>query len=96
MEKKERPLVQTLFEDREMQPQEAVHALCKYLLGENYYIVDPVSGPQANAIIVDDILIKHSKRYRKERAMYQFNRSGGKEIRIFGHVINIKKERKRK
>ena len=90
----ERSLVQTLFEDRELQPQKAIHALCDYLLGEDYTIVDPVCNIQANAIIVDEILLKYSKRYRKERAIYQFNRSGGKEIRIFGHVINIKKGEK--
>lgn len=90
-----RPLIQQLFEDKEISSKEAINGLCDYLLGEDYYIVDPVHGTQANAIIVDEILCKYSKKYRKERAAYVFNRDGGKEIRIFGHVINIKKEKRK-
>lgn len=39
--------------------QEAVNQLCKYLLGENWYIADPVNNLQANAIIVDEIKAKY-------------------------------------
>lgn len=35
---------------------EALQILSDALLGEHYYITDPVSGKQANAIIVRDIL----------------------------------------
>lgn len=94
--KTKRPLIQQLFEDREISSQEAIYGLCDYLLGENYYIVDPVSSAQANAIIVDEILCKYSKKYRKERAAYVFNRDGGKEVSVFGLKINIKKEKRRK
>lgn len=34
---------------------EAIHILCKNLLGDDYYIVDPVSSKQANSIIVRDV-----------------------------------------
>ena len=44
----------------------ALNILVRYLLGEDYYIVDPVGQTQANAIIVDDILKKYSSKYRKE------------------------------
>lgn len=43
-----------------------VSILVDYLLGEDWYIVDPVSTAQANPIILDAILKKYSKRYRTE------------------------------
>lgn len=44
----------------------AVNVLQEYLLGEDYYIVDPLPNCQANTIIVHDILLLYSRRYRKE------------------------------
>lgn len=38
-----------------MTADEAFRELTDYLLGSHYYIEDPVSGAQANAIIVDEI-----------------------------------------
>lgn len=38
-----------------------------YLLGENWYVVDPLSQTQVNEIALYEILEKHSRRYRKER-----------------------------
>lgn len=46
-------------------PQMAIHILSAYLLGEDYYIVDPLPNDQANTIIIQDILFKYSKEYRK-------------------------------
>lgn len=43
-----------------LDPQEAVDILCKKLLGDDYYISDPVGERQANAIIVKDILRKYT------------------------------------
>ena len=40
----------------------AINVLCQYLLGEDYYIVDPLSPPQADTIIVQDILHKYCNR----------------------------------
>lgn len=44
---------------------EALHILTKELLGEDYYIEDPVHGPQANAIIVRDILSQYHRKRKK-------------------------------
>lgn len=41
---------------------EALDVLTRELLGEGYYIVDPVGGAQANAIIVRDILERYAPR----------------------------------
>ena len=43
-----------------------------YLLGMNYYIVDPVNGVQANRIILDDIIHKfpQSKRIQKNDTIW--------------------------
>lgn len=38
--------------------QEALNFLCHQILTDDYYISDPVSGKQANSIIVKDILKK--------------------------------------
>lgn len=46
--------------------QEAIHILTNYLLGEDYYIINPLCNEQANAEIVADILYKYSRKYRKE------------------------------
>lgn len=38
-----------------------------YLLGENWYVVNPLSQAQVNEIALYNILEKYSKRYRKEK-----------------------------
>lgn len=37
-----------------------------YLLGEDWYVEDPLGQTQINEIALYEILRKHSKRYRKE------------------------------
>lgn len=37
-----------------------------YLLGEDWYVVDPLGQTQINEIALYKILEKHSKRYNKE------------------------------
>jgi hypothetical protein len=53
-----------------MQPplkaQKAVDFLQTYLLGEDWYIVNPVNCEQGNSQVVHEILMKYSKDYRKE------------------------------
>lgn len=49
-----------------MDAQTAVGFLRRYLLGENWYSVNPISTEQINTEIVHEILMKHSKEYRKE------------------------------
>jgi len=41
--------------------QKAFDELTKYILGKDYYIVDPLSCDQANAIILEDIKKKYDR-----------------------------------
>lgn len=49
-----------------LQAQKAVNFLKDYLLGENWYVTDPVKAEQCNTQIVHEILMKYSREYRKE------------------------------
>ena len=49
----------------ELSPEDALQLLCDELLGENYYIADPVNGRQANAIIALDILKRYAPKKKK-------------------------------
>ena len=53
-----------------MQPplnaQKALGFLCDYLLGEDWYVVNPVNTEQCNTQLVHEILLKYSKEYQKE------------------------------
>lgn len=40
--------------------------LREYLLGSDWCVIDPISQEQFNTMLVDDILYKYSKKYRKE------------------------------
>ena len=44
-----------------MEAQKAVDELATYLLGDDYYIVDPVSESQANNIIIDEIKSRYGR-----------------------------------
>lgn len=46
-----------------MTKEEGFDLLCKYFLGDNYYIVDPVSPTQGYAIMVDDIVRLYESKY---------------------------------
>ena len=41
--------------------------IIEYLLGEDWYVVDPLGRNQINEIALYQILEKYSKRYRKEK-----------------------------
>ena len=56
--------------DPPLDAQSAVNFLCNYLLGENWYVVVSESQKQVNSVIVDEILFKYSKQYRKEVKEY--------------------------
>ena len=43
--------------------------MIKYLLGDDWYVVDPLGQTQINEIALYEILEKYSKRYRTERRM---------------------------
>ena len=53
-----------------MQPplnaQKALGFLCDYLLGEDWYVVNPVNTEQCNTQLVHEILLKYSSEYNKE------------------------------
>lgn len=49
-----------------LQAQKAINFLKDYLLGEKWYVVNPVNTEQCNAQIVHEILMKYSREYRKE------------------------------
>jgi len=49
-----------------MDSQFALNILIDYILGEDWYVVDPLSNNQINTVAVDCILYKCSKKYRKE------------------------------
>lgn len=42
-----------------------------YLLGSDWYVVDPLGQTQVNEIALYDILKKYSKRYRTERKLWK-------------------------
>lgn len=42
------------------------HFIVDYLLGEDWYVVDPLGREQINEIALYEILHKYSKRYRNE------------------------------
>lgn len=46
--------------------QKALDFLTDYLLGEDWYVVNPLCAEQINVEIVNEILLKYSKKYRKE------------------------------
>jgi hypothetical protein len=50
-----------------MEAQTAVDFLIDYLLGEDWCVVDPISTQQINTQAVFEILLKYSKKFRKER-----------------------------
>jgi len=50
---------------------DALYFLKDYLLGENWYDVNPVSNDQINTQMVHEILMKYSRKYRKERKKFK-------------------------
>ena len=54
-----------------LKSQLALKFLKDYLLGEDWYSNNPISNEQINCEIVDTILYKYSKRYRKECKYYK-------------------------
>lgn len=51
--------------------QTAINFLESYLLGVDWYIVNPLTTSQANCEVVHEILYKYSKKYRKEIKKYK-------------------------
>ena len=57
----------------------AIDFLKTYLLGEDWYTVNPISQEQINTEIVFEILFKYSKRFKKE---YKIMKKKSKNDRI--------------
>lgn len=54
-----------------LEAQKALDTLQKYLLGEDWYIVNPVNTQQGNSQVVHEILLKYSPQYMKEWKDYR-------------------------
>lgn len=73
-------------------PQIALDYLRKYLLGEDWYVNDPIATEQVNAAVVNDILYKYSSRYRKElKARWKQQRRANKPVTFWGKLFNRKR-----
>lgn len=76
LKKRREDQMKLLPEERDIFPiatnaQDAINILCQGLLGEDWYIVDPIGNSQINTLIVDEILYKYNKEYRKEAKRYR-------------------------
>lgn len=58
-------LKETVIVQDALTAEEALDILARVLLGDDYYIVDPVGSEQANAIIVRDILSRYQRKRNK-------------------------------
>lgn len=54
-----------------MESQVALNILCDYLLGNGWYIAASLNQEQTNACIVEQILDKYSKQWRKDWKNYE-------------------------
>lgn len=61
-----------------LEPQLALDFLREYILGEDWYSVNPIPTIQINTEVVSEILYKCSKRYRKEVKKYNKQRKVSK------------------
>ena len=53
---------------------EFVNFIIDYLLGEDWYTVDPLSHNKINQVALEEILENYSKRFRKELLAYKKRR----------------------
>ena len=53
-----------------LDPYRGLRILAEYLLGEDWYIADPLGSNQVNFYIVKEILYNYSKKFRKEYKKY--------------------------
>ncbi len=65
-----------------MPAQECLNILCDYLLGEDWYVASSMSAEQVNAVVVEQILEKYSKQWRKDWAIYE--KGAEKRVKIIG------------
>lgn len=67
-----------------MESNMAIDFLRRYLLGEDWYSLSPVSTEQINTEIVHEILLKYSRKYRKEyrKAFKAVMREKRKQLKV--------------
>ena len=68
-----------------LEPQMAIDYLKDYLLGEDWYTVNPISQEQINTEIVFEILFKYSKRFKRE---YKTMKRNQKMIEFLRKTLN--------
>ena len=68
-----------------LESQMAIDFLKNYLLGEDWYTVNPISQEQINTEIVFEILFKYSKRFKKE---YKIMKKKSKMIGFLKKTLN--------
>ena len=54
---------------------EFINFAIKYLLGDDWYVVDPLAHSQITQIALEEILKKYSKKFKKELKDYSKRRS---------------------
>ena len=68
-----------------LESQTAIGFLKDYLLGEDWYTVNPISQEQINTEIVFEILFKYSKRFKRE---YKTMKKKSKMIEFLRKTLN--------
>ena len=68
-----------------LESQMAIDFLKTYLLGEDWYTVNPISQEQINTEIVFGILFKYSKRFKRE---YKTMKKKSKMIEFLRKTLN--------
>ncbi len=58
---------------------EFVKFAIKYLLGDDWYVVDPLGYSQINQLALEDILFKYSKQFKKEYKQFKKEYKKAKE-----------------
>ena len=54
-----------------MEAQQALDILADYLLGDNFWIPSSINTKQANSCVVEQILVKYSKQWKKDWKHYE-------------------------
>lgn len=64
-EELKKPYLERNLYPRGTDAQLVVNCLCEVFLGKDWYVVDPIHNSQVNTIILDEILYRYCKGYRK-------------------------------
>lgn len=70
-EEKRKPIMDRDICPIATEPQEALQILCDLFLGEKWYVGFTLGVKQVNTLIVDEILYKYSRQYRKAVKKYE-------------------------